>query len=124
MINRCARANPASIGWRAFRLALVIFIIPYVFIYDPPLLHLLTGGFSWDACLHVLTSILGVVVFAVGIEKFFLKRLSNLEQLFFITAGLLLISPWEAGFLIALGLIGLAVSIHYLSKKRIVDELT
>lgn len=76
------------------------------------------------ALTHVLTSVLGIIVFAFGIEKFFFKRMTLLEQAFFIGAGLLLISPWEPGFLIGIGLIGIAASSHFLSRKRIVNEVT
>ena len=59
-----AGANAMQTGWRAFRLGIVAYIIPFIFVFQPALL--LTGEFSHVAQ-ALVTSFIGVITLAGGI---------------------------------------------------------
>lgn len=56
-----AGANAMQTGWRAFRLGIVAYIIPFIFVFQPALL--LTGEFSHVAQ-ALVTSFIGVITLA------------------------------------------------------------
>ncbi|MEX0729754.1 MAG: TRAP transporter permease [Aquisalimonadaceae bacterium] len=66
-----AGANPFSVGIMAFRLAIVAFIIPFMFVYAPALLM---DGTVIEVLAATLTAILGVWAFAGALGSWLLGR--------------------------------------------------
>jgi TRAP transporter 4TM/12TM fusion protein len=69
-----AKSDPWKTGWTAFRFALSGFIVPFCFIYGPPLL--MQG--SWLQIMQAtVTAGLGVFALSVAVEGWFLTSLRN-----------------------------------------------
>ena len=82
-------------SWEAFKVALVGFTLPFMFVYRPQLLMLdpVTGGTASAISIvgPLIAGVLGVVAFAAGLAGFLVNRLSfQMRGLSFLAAGLLL----------------------------------
>jgi TRAP transporter 4TM/12TM fusion protein len=88
-------------AFAAMRLGIATYIVPFMFIYRPPLLLV---GSAREIAVAITISILGISAMALGISNYFLRRLKIVERLLYLVGGALLIIP-----LIRLNLIGLAV---------------
>lgn len=89
-----AGANPMKVGFRAMRLAGVIYIIPFFFVLQPALiLH----GAATAIALHVVTAIIGVFLLSGSIEGYFLGMgILNIPlRLIAGAGGLLLLAPFN-----------------------------
>jgi TRAP-type uncharacterized transport system fused permease subunit len=97
-----AEANPLKTGLVAIKLGIVVFFIPYAFVYNPSLLMIGTPG---EIAIHVITAVLGIALWAFGLEGHFKRQLPILTRGLFIIAGVLLIwpVPWVSftGFALA-----------------------
>jgi TRAP transporter 4TM/12TM fusion protein len=88
-----AGADPFRTGNTAFRLGMAKVLVPFVFVFSPSLL-LVAQGFTWyDFSVTFIGCILGIVVLAAALSKFFLVELKRWEQLLCVAAALLLIAP-------------------------------
>ena len=109
-----AGSKAMDTGFTAFKLGIVAFIVPYMFVYQPALLGIgATGEILWAAC----TALVGVIGLAAGMQGWLLCAASPLERLIFIGGGLTLIYPGLMTDFIGFGLLGLALAIQ-LAKKR------
>jgi TRAP transporter 4TM/12TM fusion protein len=88
--------RPMQTGFIAVRLALVKYVIPFLFVYNPNLL--LIGSFS-DICIALVTAVAGVIILGIAAEGFLLERLNFLERLTLAAGGFMLFIPviryWE-----------------------------
>ncbi len=89
-----ANASVTKTGWSAFRVSLVCFLIPFVFIYDQGML--LKGPLS-GILIASLTTVLGIVAWAAMMAGYFLGSLNLFERFLFLLASLGLIAPTVAG---------------------------
>ncbi|HSB05909.1 MAG TPA: TRAP transporter fused permease subunit [Thermodesulfobacteriota bacterium] len=89
-----ANESVSKTGWAAFRLSLVCFLIPFVFIYDPGML--LKGPMD-GILIASLTTVLGIVAWAAFMARYFMGPLSTLERFVFLLVSLGLIAPTIAG---------------------------
>ena len=85
-----ADANPNEIGYRAVRLGIVAFIVPFLFVYQPELLLI---GNPVNVVLAILTAAAGVIALAAGLEGWLLMHASWWQRALWITGGLLMIVP-------------------------------
>ncbi|MEP7029679.1 MAG: TRAP transporter fused permease subunit, partial [Pseudolabrys sp.] len=100
-----ARANPMMIALMCCRLAIVAFVIPFVFIYHPGILFIGTPG---EIALAVTTSTLAVVALVGASEGYMFMALPVTWRVFFGVAGTLLITSQQmpvliGGFLLLFG---------------------
>lgn len=77
-------------GWLAFRLALIGFIVPYLFAYSPTLLLV---GVWWEVMLSVVTACIGVYALAIAGEGYFLSQLKFFERIIAGAGAICLIIP-------------------------------
>jgi TRAP transporter 4TM/12TM fusion protein len=89
-----ANESVSKTGWAAFRLSLVCFLIPFVFIYDPGML--LKGPLD-GILIASLTTVLGIVAWAAFMARYFMGPLNILERFVFLFVSLGLIAPTVAG---------------------------
>ncbi len=95
-----AQSDPWKTGWIAFRFALSGFIVPYCFIYGPPLL--LQGTWS-EIGQAFITAFLGIFSLSVAVEGWLLVPIKNWwERGALFVAALLLIKPGLATDVIGL----------------------
>jgi len=96
-----AKADPVQTGFIAMRLGLVVFLLPFAFVYDPALL--LMGG-AGAILLHIATCGIGIILWAFGLEGWFRGPLGPFPRALLLVAGAMLIWPslWVS-------LVGLAI---------------
>ncbi len=107
-----AGANPMQTAFTSWKLAKGLYIIPIIMAYRP----LLGIGpnydlFNWEVMLTMGVTTLGLVAFASGLERYFLRRATWLETILFwlAAAGLFWPAYWAdaTGFLLLVGVISL-----------------
>jgi TRAP transporter 4TM/12TM fusion protein len=85
-----AKSDLWTSGWSAVKIGAAGFIVPFMFVYEPALLMI--GPWPqvvWSAT----TAIVGVVLFAAGLNSYFITLASAWQRIALIAAGLLLIKP-------------------------------
>ncbi len=97
-----AKAKNLPSALVAMRLGIVAYIIPFVILYKPALVLL---GTPLEIALSLITSLLGALLIAAGIEGYLLKEARFWERLLFLACGICLFVPdWQTdliGFVIA-----------------------
>ena len=79
-----AGSDPMRTGYTAWRLGLAAFIVPYMFIYGPPLIMV---GTVWEIIQASVTAVIGVAFLAASIQGFALIRLGLIEKAFLFACG-------------------------------------
>src|SRR6185437_5519850 len=110
-----ARANPMAIGLLCCRLAIVAFIIPFVFIYHPGLLLI---GSPQTIALDLASATLAVIALVAATEGYLFVPLPSLMRALFGVAGLLLITTRMIPASIGLALL-VALSLWLWSGRRV-----
>uniref|UniRef100_Q07I50 TRAP transporter, 4TM/12TM fusion protein n=1 Tax=Rhodopseudomonas palustris (strain BisA53) TaxID=316055 RepID=Q07I50_RHOP5 len=107
-----AKENPDKIGWEAMRIALAGYVIPFIAVYSPALMlqpgdpMAATLGFYGAVVYATVKALLAIGLFGMAAIGFLYKRMSALERIVALIAGLLLLgefhySDW-IGFSLAL----------------------
>jgi len=109
-----AGSDPMRTGYTAWRLGLAAFIVPFMFIYGPPLL--LVGTFL-EIFLAAITALTGVAFLAASIQGFILVPLKFPERAFLFAAALLLIKPGWMTDLAGI-MVGIAIGVMHLTRYR------
>lgn len=110
-----AKANPMHVGYTACRLGIAAFIIPFMFIYGPPLL--LQGGWTeigWAFC----TACIGIFGLSVAMQGWFLGKMHLLSRGIALASSFLLIYPGLLTDVLGFALLGLALIMHRPDKLR------
>lgn len=97
-----AKANPVMIAVVACRIAMVAFILPFVFIYQPSLLMI---GPVWQTVLSVAAVALGVLALNAAIEGYLFSRLGLAARVLMGAGGVGLFLPFAATQLAGLALL-------------------
>lgn len=109
-----AKADPVQTGFVAIRLGLVVFLLPFAFVYDPALLMIGTAG---EIVLHVTTCVIGIAYWAYGLEGHFHRDLGVLPRALLIAAGVMLIWPSFWVSLAGLVLGGVVLAPRHLARN-------
>lgn len=83
--------SPMKTGFQAMRLGIVVYIVPFIIIFNPALL--IVGGTLGGSVLAFITAIIGVVLLAAGVEGCLLTNTNWIQRILLIGAGLLMIVP-------------------------------
>lgn len=83
-----AKSDPIETGFLAAKLGATAFIVPYMFVYGPELLLM---GNPLAILRVIVTSILGVVALAAGLQGWLLRKCRFFERIMLIAAALMLI---------------------------------
>jgi TRAP-type uncharacterized transport system fused permease subunit len=110
-----AGSPPMATAWQAMRLGAVLFIVPFMFVYQPALLMM--GPWS-QIFVSAGTAACGVVCLAAGLQGWLRCRASVLERAMLIAAGFLFVAPWLVADAAALGLFALAYGLQTLRRAR------
>jgi TRAP transporter 4TM/12TM fusion protein len=97
-----AGADMMKTAWMACRLGLVVYILPYMFVYNNALL--LKGDLS-EIFLSAITAFIGVYALACGIQGYMLRPAKIYERVLFFVAALGLIKPGWISDLMGLGIL-------------------
>jgi len=110
-----AGANPMRTAFSSWKLAKGLYIIPLVMAYRP----LLGLGadyqlLNWQVGLAMVTTLLGLIAFASGLERYFLRRATWLETVLFWLAALGLLWPQYWADVAGLGALAAALVLQKL----------
>jgi TRAP transporter 4TM/12TM fusion protein len=94
-----AQADPVQTGFAAMRLGIVVFLLPFAFVYAPSLLMVGDWG---QIVVNVGTCALGILFWAYGLEGYFTRLLPAWTRLGLLAAGVLLIWPHAGVSLVGL----------------------
>jgi TRAP transporter 4TM/12TM fusion protein len=112
-----AKADPMKTGVQAIKLAIAAVLVPYVFVFNPEMLLFGFAEHPVEGVWMMVTSVIGIVGIAVGIEGFFLARASWYERIAAIAGGILLVIPGLVTDSIGAALL-IAVALLQAAKKR------
>ena len=101
-------------GWTAFRLALVAFVIPYMFVFSNALLMIGSVGVIVRAC---ITASIGVYIFSSGMSGWFVHRTNIIVRCLLILTSLLLI---DQGF--ATDIVGIVLAVAIYAYQKYVNK--
>jgi TRAP-type uncharacterized transport system fused permease subunit len=105
-----AGADMMRTAWMACRLGLVVYILPYMFVYNSALL--LQGNMS-DIIPSTITAFIGVYALSCGIQGYMLRPTRIYERILFFVAALALIKPgWISD------LVGLSIFVGLILLQR------
>ena len=107
--------NPAKTGYIACRMAIVAFIIPFMFAYQPDLLML--NGFV-SSIPVIVTAVIGCVCLAGSLEGFLIKDVRSIWRVALGVGGLMLMYPTANTDLIGVVLVALVGIYQYLTSKK------
>lgn len=85
-----AKSDPIKTGISASRLAVVAFVIPYIFVYSPQML--LIDVSHLGIVYLVITAIVGTWFLASGLTGWYRGKLNLIERLLYISAGVMLVT--------------------------------
>jgi len=85
-----AQAHPFRIAFQAMRLGIVVYLVPFIIVYNPALIQIGTPG---EIALATLTALISVFALAAGIEGYLFAELNWVSRILFIASGLAMIVP-------------------------------
>ena len=104
-----AGSPPMATAWQAMRLGAVLFIVPFMFVYQPALLMI---G-PWPQILFAGgTAALGVICLAAGLQGWLRCRATLVDRVMLLVAGLLFVMPWVLADVVALILLALTYGLQ------------
>ncbi|MDP2718798.1 MAG: TRAP transporter fused permease subunit [Dehalococcoidia bacterium] len=110
-----AGARVMQTGWQAMRLGIVAYIVPFMFVYSPALL---LSGSVFHIVTAVITSLIGVMALAGGVEGCLFKRVNWLERILLIIAGIMLIAANLRSSLAGAIIIALILLHRWVAEKK------
>jgi TRAP-type uncharacterized transport system fused permease subunit len=105
-----AGAPPMKTGWLSMRLAVVLYFIPFFFVFNPALI---LEGPIWETIYLFTLCLLGIWILASGLEGYLMKvgRLTLWPRVFLVIGGFLIAFPgWQSFNWWMTSLIGAAVT--------------
>jgi len=112
-----AGADMMKTAWMACRLGLVVYILPYMFVYNNALL---LKGDVGEIVLSAVTAFIGVYALACGIQGYMFRPAKIYERILFFVAALGLIKPGWASDLVGLGILVLLV---FMQRPAFIPDL-
>jgi TRAP transporter 4TM/12TM fusion protein len=118
-----AGSKPLETGLESWKLAKGLYIIPLMFVYDPAILF---QGPVIQTIENVITGTLGLFVFAVFFEGYFIKNLNMLYRLIFAACAFLLFWPETYSNIAGVAIfVGMWLFLKYSDKnKNTLQEVT
>lgn len=108
-----AKADPMKTGFTGIKYSLLLFILPFTFVYFP---ELMLQGSIWGIIYVTISFIIGIPILAAGVQGFLIKDLSILPRIAMIGAGIAMFIPnvWTD-----VSAIMIVVVIYLLQKKNL-----
>jgi TRAP transporter 4TM/12TM fusion protein len=112
-----AGADMMKTAWMACRLGLVVYILPYMFVYNNALL--LKGNLS-EIILSAITAFIGVYALACGIQGYMFRPAKIYERVLFFVAAIGLIKPGWISDLVGLGILAI---LSFMQRPTFIPDL-
>jgi TRAP transporter 4TM/12TM fusion protein len=110
-----AGASPFRVGYKGMWIAIVAYIVPFFFIYNPSLLW---RGPLWLIFISFVTAVFGCMAIGSAVEGYLLRRANLLERVILFVAGLFLISQGIRESAIGLAAFLVLLGIQYVLIKK------
>jgi TRAP-type uncharacterized transport system fused permease subunit len=119
-----AKANMWTTGWAAVRIAAPAYIVPFMFVYEPKLLLIVT---DWSADWlfvgwSVVSASIGVIALAGGMFGWLLRFASVWQRGLLIVAALCLITPGLITDAIGFGLLAVVVGAQLIERRHAAES--
>lgn len=111
-----AKSNPMKTAFNATKLAIAVFIVPYVFAYSPQML--LIDSTALEVVQIAVTAFIGIFGVAAAMEGHLFAGIHPAMRLVLAAGGLMLIVPGLVTDLAGLGLVGLGILVQFFVGKR------
>jgi TRAP-type uncharacterized transport system fused permease subunit len=111
-------ANPMSTGFLGFRLSLVGFLLPFVFVYNPSFVLIAP---SVQMIIPLATFILSVLALATALQGFFIAKLNVFQRAILLVAAVALITRnyWtDLAGLIILAIVYTPQAVAFIKSKK------
>ena len=109
-----AKSDLWATGWAAVKIGAAGFIVPYMFVYSPSLLMI---G-DWPSIVSSCTSaVIGVVLFAGGLNGYLITVANPWQRALLIVGGLFLIKPGLTTDLIGAVLVAIVIATQIMAKR-------
>ncbi|MCR5774751.1 MAG: TRAP transporter permease [Lachnospiraceae bacterium] len=115
-----AKSNPMKTAFIASRLAIAVFIVPYVFCFDPSLLIIETTPVK--VIQIVITSLIGIFGISSGLEGYLRCRIHPIIRVILVVGGLCLIIPSLVTDIVGISLIVFGYLYQVYAAKKIASE--
>lgn len=112
-------ANPHKIGFVACRMALVAFVIPFMFVYGP---ELILEGSATSIIIAVISAVLGVFALSASLEGFLMQKLNWTYRILLLIGALLLLHVGIMTDLIGVLIIGVIIALEF-KKSRSIEKV-
>jgi len=110
-----AGADMMKTAFQAIRLGIAAYIVPFLFVYHPPLL---LQGSTFEIIHSVITAMIGITLIAIGVEGFLFRKLNWIKMILLILGGLGTLIPGWLSDIIGL-VVGAPIIIwEWLSHRR------
>jgi TRAP transporter 4TM/12TM fusion protein len=120
-----AGANMWSAGLAAVRAAAPAYIVPFMFVYEPALLFILTENQQWyHAIWPIATACIGVIALAGGLFGWLRGYASMPQRILLIIGALSLIKPGGLTDLVGFGILGLVLAWQIVWNKQPIMQQT
>ena len=114
-----AHTNPFKTGWKAFRMGLVAYIVPYMFAANPILLLQGDSGTILQITLSIITALVGVVFLTWGVEGFFRGlKINVVSRVLFLGGALMMMVPGVLSDGIGIGALVVAILLTRVLKSK------
>lgn len=110
-----AKADANKTGWTAFRIGLVAYIIPFIFLLSPAILMV---GTPVEIALAVVTAVIGVFCLTGAVEGYIFMFWGPAPRVLLGAAALLMLKPGTTTDLIGAGVIIAAVVLNLILKQN------
>ena len=109
-----AGSPPMATAWQAMRLGVVLYIVPFMFVYSPALL--LMGSWT-EIGFAVVPAVAGVFCLAAALQGWLRCRATMLERALLLVAGALFIVPSVAADVVAAALLGATYGLQWIRRE-------
>lgn len=109
-----AKCPPMLASMKTFKIALIGFIIPFLFVYYP---ELMLQGNLIDIVLAVITAIVAVIVFSASLQGYFITKNTKIQTIILLVSSFSLIIVNIYVNMIALVLLGIVILAQYKNVK-------
>ncbi|OGL68904.1 MAG: hypothetical protein A3J27_14060 [Candidatus Tectomicrobia bacterium RIFCSPLOWO2_12_FULL_69_37] len=111
-----AKTSPLAVAFTGMRIGIVAFVVPFMFVYAPPLLM---AGSPGEVAVATVTAFVGCILLAAGIQGIMLVKAEFADRALFLVASMLLIFPGFYTDMTGLGLAAVGLLIQFRRKVRL-----